>query len=65
MKHLYSIIGTDDNMEDTLINETFNREEAIIAATVTAKMIEQDIKFGKSLLTGILEEICGEEPKCQ
>ena len=28
MKHLYSIIGTDDNMEDTLINETFNREEA-------------------------------------
>lgn len=28
MKHLYSIIGTDNNMEDTLINETFNREEA-------------------------------------
>lgn len=28
MEHLYSIIGTDNNLEDTLIDETFNREEA-------------------------------------
>lgn len=28
MKHLYSIIGTDNNLEDTLIDETFNKEEA-------------------------------------
>lgn len=28
MKHLYSIIGTNNNLEDTLINETFDREEA-------------------------------------
>lgn len=28
MKHLYSIIGTNSNLEDTLIAETFNKEEA-------------------------------------
>lgn len=28
MKHLYSIIGTDNNLKDTLIDETFNKEEA-------------------------------------
>lgn len=28
MKHLYSIIGADNNLEDTLIDETFNKEEA-------------------------------------
>ncbi len=28
MKHLYSIIGTDNNLKDTLIGETFNKEEA-------------------------------------
>lgn len=28
MKHLYSIVGTDNDLKETLIDETFDRQKA-------------------------------------
>ena len=56
-------ILSKENAEESLnkLPEDLSRE--VIAATISAKMIEQDLKSGKSFIAEILKKICGEEVK--
>lgn len=56
-------ILSKENAEESLDKLPEDLSRAVMAATISAKMIEQDLKSGKSLLAEILKEICGGEVK--
>lgn len=52
-------ILSKESVEESLNKLPEDLSRAVMAATISAKMIEQDFKFGKSLLAEILKEVCG------
>ena len=56
-------ILSKENAEESLNKLPEDLSRAVMAATISAKMIEQGLKSGKSLLAEILKEIRGGEVK--
>lgn len=50
-----------ENAEESLNKLPEDLARVVVAATISAKMVEQDLKSSKSILAEILKKICGEE----
>lgn len=56
-------ILSKENAEEALGKLPEDLSRVVMATTISVKMIEQDLKSGKSILAEILRKICGKEVK--
>lgn len=54
-------ILSKENAEESLNKLPEDLSRAVMAATISARMIEQGLKSGESILAEILKKVCGEE----